>query len=169
MVDSLDFGLFSARPRLCDLINQSMPIIWVSLVSLWPGLLSGCLRMVWCVPIPEDDVIVSRLLPHPSVVCWSRDHWASAGLAIAGLAVWCLGIPVTLAIRLLCLPDRQAPENFRRVATERCRGPGKPPKPWAWQALRLLLPGSGAPVLVVGPRHQALGHGLRAPHPSLHH
>ncbi|CAE7217830.1 lgals3bpb [Symbiodinium pilosum] len=91
-----------------------MPIIWISLVALWPGLLSSFLRMIWCVPIPEDGEVVSRLLPNPSVVCWSDDHMASAGLAILGLGIWCLGIPMTLAARLLCLRDRQAPENFRR-------------------------------------------------------
>ncbi|CAE7202558.1 UVR8 [Symbiodinium natans] len=70
--------------------------------------------MIWCVPIPENGVVVSRLLPNPSVVCWSDDHMASAGVAMVGLGVWCFGIPVTLAARLLCLRDRQAPENFRR-------------------------------------------------------
>ncbi|CAE7449912.1 UVR8 [Symbiodinium sp. CCMP2592] len=114
LMDSLDFGLFSAAPRFGQLARQSIPVIWVSLVSLWPGLLSSFLQMIWCVPVPEDDVIVNRLLPNPSVICWSDEHLVSARFAIAGLFFWCLGIPIALATLLLRLPDRHAPDNFRR-------------------------------------------------------
>ncbi|CAE7688623.1 rngB [Symbiodinium sp. CCMP2592] len=114
LMDSLNFGLFSPAPRFVELAYQSVPILWVSLVSLWPGLLSSFLQMIWCVSVLEDDVLVSRLLPNPSVVCWSDEHLVSARFAIAGLVVWCLGIPIALAIVLFRLPDRQAPDNFRR-------------------------------------------------------
>ena len=112
-MDSLDFGLFSPAPRFGELVCQSVPIIWVTLVSLWPGLLSSFLQMIWCVTVQEDDVLVSRLLPNPSVICWSDEHLVSARFAIAGLVLWCLGIPIALAIVLLRLPDRHAPDNFR--------------------------------------------------------
>ena len=156
------FGLrsFLSKPSFSDLVNQSMPIIWISLVALWPGLLSSFLRMIWCVPIPENGVVVSRLLPNPSVVCWSDDHMASAGVAMVGLGVWCFGIPVTLAARLLCLRDRQAPENFRRVRGK--DAVGRWVRVCAWQAIWLFLPGSGSAVLVVGPHRQTFGHGLSA-------
>ena len=123
LLDSLNFGLFSAAPRFVELAYQSVPIIWVSLVSLWPGLLSSFLQMIWCVSIQEDDVLVSRLLPNPSVICWSNEHLVSARFALAGLVVWCLGIPIALAIVLLRLPDRFAPDNFR---------PGRETKKWRW-------------------------------------
>ncbi|CAE7688638.1 unnamed protein product [Symbiodinium sp. CCMP2592] len=113
-MDSLNCGLFSPAPRFGELAYQSVPIIWVSLVSLWPGLLSSFLQMIWCVSVLEDDVLVSRLLPNPSVICWSDEHLVSARFAIAGLVVWCLGIPIVLATVLFRLPDRQAPDNFRR-------------------------------------------------------
>ncbi|CAE7752501.1 UVR8 [Symbiodinium sp. CCMP2456] len=111
MMDSLDFGLFSPAPRFGELAYQSVPIIWVTLVSLWPGLLSSFLQMIWCVTVQEDDVLVSRLLPNPSVICWSDEHLVSARFAIAGLVLWCLGIPIALAIILLRLPD--SPETGR--------------------------------------------------------
>ncbi|CAE6963215.1 unnamed protein product [Symbiodinium sp. CCMP2592] len=132
VVDSLDFGLFSAAPRFGQLARQSIPVIWVSLVSLWPGLLSSFLQMIWCVPVPEDDVIVNRLLPNPSVICWSDEHFVSARIAIAGLVVWCVGIPLTLAVLLLRIPDRQAPENFRRFGYF---FQGLEPKFWWWDLL----------------------------------
>ena len=53
-MDSLDFGLFSPAPSFGQLVYQCLPIIWISLVSLWPGLLSSFLRMIWCVPIREE-------------------------------------------------------------------------------------------------------------------
>ncbi|CAE7462525.1 scube2, partial [Symbiodinium sp. CCMP2592] len=132
VVETLNFGLFSAAPRLGELLNQSVPIIWVSLVSLWPGLLSSFLQIIWCVPVPEDDVIVNRLLPNPSVICWSDEHFVSARIAIAGLVVWCVGIPLTLAVLLLRIPDRQAPENFRRFGYF---FQGLEPKFWWWDLL----------------------------------
>ncbi|CAE7203790.1 rngB, partial [Symbiodinium sp. CCMP2456] len=132
VVETLDFGLFSATPRFGELLNQSVPVIWISLVSLWPGLLSSFLQMIWCVPVQEDDVIVNRLLPNPSIVCWSDDHLVSARIAIAGLVVWCLGIPLTLAVRLLLIPDRQSPENFRRFGFF---FQGLEPKFWWWDLL----------------------------------
>ncbi|CAE7553076.1 lgals3bpb [Symbiodinium natans] len=115
VLDALDFGLFTAWPDPRSLIVQSLPVIWVSLVSLWPSLLSGFLQLMWCVPLPEgDDQIVSRLLPSPDIVCGSPDHSPAAWLAIAGLIIWCLGTPLALALRLAFVRDRQAPDNFRQ-------------------------------------------------------
>ncbi|CAE7805594.1 unnamed protein product [Symbiodinium sp. CCMP2592] len=131
-VDSLNFGLFSPEPSFSKLAYQSVPIMWISLLAMWPGLLSSFLRMIWCIPILEDDEVVSRLLPNPSVICWSDDHMASARLAIVGLGLWCFGIPVTLAARLICLRDRQAPENFRRYGFF---FQGLEPRFWWWDLL----------------------------------
>ncbi|CAE7032759.1 rngB [Symbiodinium sp. CCMP2592] len=121
-MDSLDFGLFTHRPGMGALVYQSVPVIWITLVALWPGLLSSFLSMIWCVPIPEDTwgpdgvvtETVSRLLPNPDVVCWSDEHFPSAVIAISGLIIWCLGIPLTLALVLLRLKNRQAIDNSRR-------------------------------------------------------
>eukprot|EP00438_Fugacium_kawagutii_P034128 Skav216726 [mRNA] locus=scaffold653:86735:90308:+ [translate_table: standard] len=113
-LDSLDFGLFSSNPTVMELVYQSTPIIWVGLLSLWPGLLSTFLQMLWCVPILEDGKTVNRLLPSPDIVCWSDTHMPSAAVAIAGLLLWCFGIPVALALRLTTLADRQSPDNYRK-------------------------------------------------------
>ena len=56
---------------------------------------------------------MSRLMPNPDIVCWSTEHYPSAFLAVLGLVIWCFGIPVTLALRVLRLQDRQSPENYR--------------------------------------------------------
>ncbi|CAE7241672.1 UVR8 [Symbiodinium sp. CCMP2592] len=113
VMDSLDFGLFTARPRICELIYQSVPVIWIALISVWPSLLSNFLSMLWCVPIVEDGQVVSRLLPNPDVECWTDAHFPSAWIALTGLVVWCLGIPLSLAVVLFRL-DRQSPETNRR-------------------------------------------------------
>ena len=85
----------------------------------WPELLSTFLKMIWCTPISEDNergftIVKQRLLPNPDVVCWSSDHFVLAILAISGLGVWCIGVPVFLFFRLYVLKDRQSPENFRK-------------------------------------------------------
>ena len=85
----------------------------------WPELLSQFLKMVWCAPSSEDNsrgltVVQQRLIPHPDVVCWSFDHFELAVIAIVGLSVWCIGVPVLLFLRIYKLKDRQNPENFRR-------------------------------------------------------
>ena len=117
-MDSLDFGLFGSKPGLLSLVQQSMPIIWIGLISLWPVLMAAFLRMLWCVPIPQegDDGVgfTYRLLPSPDIVCWEAPHLPAAGVAIGGLLVWCVGVPTVLAARLLFMPDRHAPENYRR-------------------------------------------------------
>ena len=117
-MDSLDFGLFDSRPRWFDLVHQSVPVVWTGLVYLWPVLLSGFLRMLWCVPIPEDGeesvIFTYRLLPSPEIQCWADPHFPSALTAVVGLLVWCAGIPGLLALRLLFLADRQSPGNFRK-------------------------------------------------------
>ena len=118
-MDSLDFGLFTQRPRLGDLLRQSMPVVWISLVSVWPVLLSAFLRLLWCVAIPFDGSdgerqVTERLLPSPDTVCWTGNHNPIAMLAIAGLVIWCLGIPVALVLRVLSLADRHSPDNYRK-------------------------------------------------------
>eukprot|EP00913_Durusdinium_trenchii_P023249 g21827.t1 len=82
----LDFGLFTPRPGLLELIRLSQPVFWVLLLSMWPELLSKFLQMVWCAPISGDDgegqlLVEMRLLPHPDVVCWSYDHLSMAVIA----------------------------------------------------------------------------------------
>ena len=118
-MDTLDFGLFDSLPGLFNLVHQSMPVIWIALVSLCPVLLSEFLRMLWCVQIPQDGVdgsvtYTSRLLPSPDIECWGGTHFPSAVVAIVGLVVWCAGIPGILAIRLFFLGERQSPDNFRK-------------------------------------------------------
>lgn len=49
-MDSLDFGLFSPKAPLSKLVIQSLPIVWIGFLSLWPALLSQFLQMLWCVP-----------------------------------------------------------------------------------------------------------------------
>ena len=88
--------------------------------------------MIWCVAIPEDDRLVSRLLPHPDVECWTDAHRPSASIAFAGLAVWCVGIPLALAAKVLSLADRRAPENYRRFGYFL---EGLEPKFWWWDIL----------------------------------
>ena len=88
-------------------------------MARWPELLSTFLKMIWCTPVSEDNeqgftVVRQRLLPHPDVVCWSADHFLLSLLAIIGLGVWCVGVPLALFLRLYCLKDRQSPENFRK-------------------------------------------------------
>ena len=117
-MDSLDFGLFESKPGLFSLVHQSMPIIWIGLISLWPVLMAAFLRMIWCVPIPQegDDGVgfTYRLLPSPDIECWEATHIPAAAVALAGLLVWCVGVPALLACRLFLMPDRHGPENYRR-------------------------------------------------------
>ena len=114
-MDALDFGLFHAKPKLRVLIYQSMPVVWIGLSMAWPVLLSGFLRLLWCVPIPEGDGMSTlRLLPSPDIICSSDAHELTATLALIGLLVWCLGIPLALFSRVLALRDRRAPETYRR-------------------------------------------------------
>ncbi|CAE7405136.1 UVR8 [Symbiodinium sp. CCMP2592] len=129
----LDFGLFDAKPRFAELMYQCVPIIWIALITLWPGLLSSFLRMLWCVPFEEDDRDdVSRLLPNPDVECWTEAHFPSAALAIGGLVIWCLGTPLALALKLQSMQDRRAPNSDRRYGYF---FQGLEPKFWWWDIL----------------------------------
>ena len=112
-MDRLDFGLFTPNASFGELLYQCLPVAWVAVVSLWPGLLSSFLCMIWCVPIREEDVVSLRLVPNPDVVCWSSEHFPSAALAVAGLVVWCLGIPLVLAAKL-SMEDRASPDKHRQ-------------------------------------------------------
>ncbi|CAE7622590.1 CBWD5 [Symbiodinium sp. CCMP2592] len=94
--------------------RQCTPVVWIGWVTLWPQLLSNFLWFLWCVPIEEDAEFVSRLFPDPDIVCWSSVHRPSVYIAIAGLSVWCLGIPVALLCRLLTLDDIHAPDTYRK-------------------------------------------------------
>ena len=133
-MDSLDFGLFSPNASFGELLYQCLPVVWVAVVSLWPGLLSSFLRMIWCVPIWEEDVVSRsrlRLLPNPDVVCWSDEHFPSAALAVSGLVVWCVGIPLVLAAKL-SLEDRTSPDKHRRYGFF---FQGLEPQYWWWDIL----------------------------------
>lgn len=133
-MDSLDFGLFSPNAPFGELLYQCLPVVWVAVVSLWPGLLSSFLRMIWCVPIWEEDLVSRsrlRLLPNPDVVCWSDEHFPSAALAVSGLVVWCVGIPLVLAAKL-SLEDRTSPDKHRRYGYF---FQGLEPQYWWWDIL----------------------------------
>ena len=93
--------------------------------------------MVWCTPISGEDadgkiLVEQRLLPHPDVVCWSGDHFATALIAGIGGGVWCALVPILLFLRIYNLKDRQSPENFRRYGyfIE-----GYEPQFWWWDIL----------------------------------
>eukprot|EP00439_Symbiodinium_sp_Y106_P023598 s3671_g2.t2 len=130
-MDALDFGLFHAKPNLRVLIYQSMPVVWIGLSMAWPVLLSGFLRLLWCVPIPEGDSMSTlRLLPSPDIICSSDAHELTATLALTGLLVWCLGIPLALFLRVLALRDRHAPETYRRYGYFI---QGYEPQFWYWE------------------------------------
>ena len=94
-------------------------MFWVMLLAMWPGLLSNFLKLIWCVSIVEDNdqgitITKERLRPDPHVVCWSTDHVLVQLIAMLGLGLWCLGLPVLLFLSLLRLKDRQSPDNFRK-------------------------------------------------------
>ena len=116
-MDCLNFGLFHEKPSPCRLVQESIPVIWIGLISIWPILLSGFLQLLWCVPMAEnqgDEVL--RLVPSPDVRCEaeSQAYGLPATLATAGLLLWCLGIPLTLMLRVLAITDRQAPHVLQR-------------------------------------------------------
>ena len=99
--------------------------------------MSKFLQMVWCTPISGEDadgkiLVEQRLLPHPDVVCWSGDHFATALIAGIGGGVWCALVPILLFLRIYNLKDRQSPENFRRYGyfIE-----GYEPQFWWWDIL----------------------------------
>ena len=132
-MDSLDFGLFHTKPSPWQLIRESMPIVWIGLVSIWPVLLSGFLRLLWCVPFEVDEGKTSyRLLPNPDIVCESGSdesdaYGLPARIAVSGLMLWCIGIPLALVLRVLWLSDRQAPDTQRRYGyfIQASRGSGE--------------------------------------------
>jgi len=113
-MDSLDFGLFTRKPSPTMLLYQSVPVIWVTLINMWPGLLSQYLQMIWCQPVQEETGVVQRLLPHPDLQCWSSDHMPLAVIAIIGLSCWCVGMPLLLILVIYGLRDKNSPENQRR-------------------------------------------------------
>ena len=92
--------------------------------------------MIWCTPISAElngsIVVDQRLLPHPDVVCFSGDHLAMAFIAITGLLIWCVLVPLKLFQSIYQLVDRQNTESFRRFGyfIE-----GYEPKFWWWDIL----------------------------------
>lgn len=113
-LDHLDFGLFTSFPSPRMLFHQCTPVIWVTLINMWPTLLSHYLQMIWCKPVPQQDGVKQRLLPHPDLQCWQGDHWPLAILALVGLSCWCIGIPLLLYLVIWRLDDRNSPANHRR-------------------------------------------------------
>ena len=82
-------------------------------------MLSNFLKLLWCVPILEDNdagitVTFQRLKPDPELVCWSQDHFLVAMITFVGLGVWCVGVPLLLYMRIWALNDRQSPDNNRK-------------------------------------------------------
>lgn len=111
--------MFSSFPGPLRLLSECVPVFWVMLLAMWPGLLSNFLKLIWCVSIVEDNdqgitITKERLRPDPHVVCWSTDHVLVQLIAMLGLGLWCLGLPVLLFLSLLRLKDRQSPDNFRK-------------------------------------------------------
>lgn len=118
-IEALDFGLFSYRPWPRRLFIECIPVFWVMLLAMWPTLLSNFLKLLWCVPILEDNdagitITKQRLKPDPELVCWSRDHILVAMICFIGLSVWCLGVPILLYLNMWILKDRQSPDNNRK-------------------------------------------------------
>ncbi|CAE7249789.1 Svep1, partial [Symbiodinium natans] len=111
---TLNFGLFTSFPRPRELLRQSMPVVWLTLTGIWPELLKEYLQLIWCSPVAEGSgEVVQRLVQHPDIVCWSFDHAPLALIALAGLLVWCAGIPIALFLTVWRTPDRQSQENHR--------------------------------------------------------
>ncbi|CAE7472602.1 unnamed protein product, partial [Symbiodinium necroappetens] len=113
----MDLALFTSWPRPMALLKQSVPVIWLTLLALWPDLMSNFLQMVRCISVREDGqesaVTVQRLHAHPDVVCWQEEHWTLFAIGVSGLVLWCFGIPLALFLRIWALTDRQEPENRR--------------------------------------------------------
>ncbi|CAE7468840.1 DHX37 [Symbiodinium microadriaticum] len=132
--ERLDLGLFTARPGLWGLLNQSVPVIWLTQLALWPELMSKFLQMIRCMSVREDfgdaPVTVQRLRSHPDVVCWQDEHLPKATIAMVGLVLWCLGTPLLLFLRIWSLHDRQEPRNRRRYGYFI---QGLEPNYWYWE------------------------------------
>ena len=103
----------------------------------WPELLAAFLQMIWCASISGEGVggrivVEERLLLNPDVVCWSGDHFASLLIAIIGLSLWCVLVPLTLFWQIYRLRDRQSAENLRKYGYF-CEG--YEPRYWWWDIL----------------------------------
>ncbi|CAE7037107.1 unnamed protein product [Symbiodinium sp. CCMP2592] len=112
----LDLALFTSWPGPMTLLKQSVPVIWLTQLALWPELMSQFLQMVRCISVREDrqgPVTVQRLHAHPDVECWHEEHWTLFAIGVSGLVLWCFGIPLALFLRIWALNDRQEPENRR--------------------------------------------------------
>ena len=127
-VDDLDLGLFTAKPRLKDLLKQSLPVVWPTLIAIWPQLLSQFLSLMWCTSIKEDGCVRQRLVPHPDVECFSDEHVPSALIATIGLGVWCVGIPGLLFCNIYRLGRARQELECRRRYGLFIRGL----VPWMW-------------------------------------
>eukprot|EP00439_Symbiodinium_sp_Y106_P016148 s1282_g2.t1 len=144
-LETLDLGLFTKSPGAARLFHQCIPVIWVTLINMWPGLLSQYLQMIWCKPVSGEEGVVMRLQPHPDVECWSLreetgDHLPIAYIAIIGLSVWCIGIPLLLYLAIWRLKDRNTQENYRtwRFLSQLTYGyfiDGFEPAYWWWDIL----------------------------------
>ena len=104
-MESLDFGLFTPFPKPRELVQQCTPVIWLTLIGIWPTLLSKFLQMVWCSPIAQEGRIVQRLLPHPNIECGSEVHVPLICVACLGLIFWCAGLPACLFTLIWRLKD----------------------------------------------------------------
>ena len=132
----LNFALFSNSPALSKFLLQSMPVVWLTQLAIWPTLTSNFLQMIHCTPMEEDRagevVSVQRLFLHPDMECWQDAHMSLAAVAVAGLSVWSLGLPFCLFLRIWSLQDRQDSENFRKYGYF-IRG--LEPRYWYWDLL----------------------------------
>eukprot|EP00438_Fugacium_kawagutii_P026998 Skav224004 [mRNA] locus=scaffold2619:51010:57912:- [translate_table: standard] len=128
--DSLDFGLFTSKPGLKALFKQTLPVIWPTLIAIWPRLLSEFLSLTWCTPVNEDGCVRERLVPHPDVVCFSNDHLPTFLIAVIGLTIWCVGIPGCLFTVIYCLGKKRQELESRRKYGLFIRG--LEPEMWWW-------------------------------------
>ncbi|CAE7705350.1 SCUBE1, partial [Symbiodinium necroappetens] len=129
----LDLALFTSWPAPMALLKQSVPVVWLTQLALWPDLMSQFLQMVRCISVREDregPVVVQRLHAHPDVECWQEEHWTLFAIGVSGLVLWCFGIPLALFFRIWALTDRQEPEN-RRLFGYFIQG--LEPRFWYWE------------------------------------
>ena len=103
-------------------LRQAVPVIWLSQLAIWPQLLAQFLLMVRCIPVTEDaqdeaasrTAVVQRLVAHPNWVCWKDENHNIVGwTAVAGLLIWCLGVPLMLYLSIWRVEDLQDSENYR--------------------------------------------------------
>ena len=74
--EALDLGLFTSFPSPRGLLWQCIPVFWMTMLAVWPELLSKHLQLVWCIPVAEqrngEERVTQRMLIDPDLVCWGE-------------------------------------------------------------------------------------------------